>query len=823
MHPANRYDRRQALAQDARFAVRQFRKAPGFTAVAALTLALGIGATTAIFTVVNGVVLQPLPFPHGDRIVQLAGTSAKGQPLRFGDPTFDEIARTNRSLSALAEYNEDGLPISNGGEAERVTAAAVSKEFFDVLGVKPALGRFFDASEQQPGAFAVVISHGLWERAFGGAPSAIGARLVSGTTPLAVIGVLPAGQEFPADADVWYPRETYGKNPSYTAHNWRVVARLKDGVTVEQASSDVDGILRRLHERVGDATVTVGGSAKALRDQIVGGVKPLLLLILGASAVVLLIAAANVANLLIARMAVRDREIAVRLALGADRRRLAQQLLVETTLLGAIGCVGGLLLAEAGLKVLVALQPTVIPRLGEIRLDWRVLAFGVGVAAVTSIGLGLVAAWRGARGDLRTALAESQRTQGGGGASYRIRGSLVVVQIAMTVVLLVGAALLARSFVRLMTIDPGFRTQGVVVASLSYDPGLAADRLGRRTQYLDDVAARAATLPGVSDVGIADAEPFSAGSSNGTFLVLPRADIDLDPRDLESLFRDKTHTGYASYSVASPGYFAAMHIPLISGRMFDDRDRAGAPHVAVINASLAKKQWPGESAIGKVIEFGNIDGDLTPITVVGVVGDTRELDLTSPPAPMVYVSYRQRRGNSDAFSIVMATDREAATTTAARPVIHAVRADVPMRFTTIERIVARSVASQRFMLFLVGVFAAVAMLLATLGVYSVVSYLVAQRDREISIRVALGAQRGDILRLVLRQGVMLAGVGATVGGVAALGATRTLQGLLYHVTATDPIAFSAVLALLIVVAIVASYVPARRAAGIAPMELLRRD
>jgi predicted permease len=823
MRRMNFRDRLHGIERDLRFAARQFKKSPGFIAVATLTLALGIGATTAIFTVVNGVVLQPLPFPRGERIVQLSGTDAKGQSLRFGDPTFDELANGNRSLSALAEYNQSGLPVSSNGAAERVTAAAVSNQFFDVLGVKPALGRLFDPSELHPGSFAVVISHGLWERAFGGSPSAIGGRLMSLGTPLTVIGVLPAGQEFPANVDVWYPRETFAKNTSYTAHNWRVVGRLRDGVSVEQAQSDVNAVLRRLHDRVGDETITVGGTATPLRDQIVGDIRPLLWLILAASAVLLLIAVANVANLLIARMAVRDREIAVRLALGADRLRLAQQLLIEASLLSLVGCAGGLVLAELGLKVLIALQPTLIPRLGEIRLDGRVLLFGIAVSAATAIGLGLIAAWRGARGDLRDALAHSQRTQGGGGASYRVRGSLVVVQLAMTVVLLVGAALLGRSFVRLMTIDPGFRTKNVVVAGLSYDPGNVPNRLASRMQYLDEVAARAAAIPGVTEVGISDAEPFAAGSSNGTFLVLPGTDVTLEMNDLQTLFRDKTHTGFASYSVASAGYFAAMHIPLIDGRMFDDRDRAGAPHVALINAALAAKQWPGESAIGKVVEFGNIDGDLTPITVVGVVGDTREQDLTSTAAPMIYVSYRQRRGNSDAFYVTMATNGESATIAAARRAIRDLRPDVPMRFTTIEDIIARSIASQRFMLFLVGVFAAVALLLATLGVYSVVSYLVAQRDREISIRVALGAQRGDIVRLVLRQGLALALIGAAVGGAAAFGTTRVLQGLLYQITATDPLAFGAVLVLLALIALVASYVPARRAAGAAPMEMLRRD
>ncbi|HTD59181.1 MAG TPA: ABC transporter permease, partial [Gemmatimonadaceae bacterium] len=643
LHRAQWRERLYTVGQDLRFALRQFRRAPAFALVAAVTLALGIGATTAIFSVVNGVVLQPLPFDHPDQLVELWGLDDRGHRLHVADPTFDTLAASSHTLSAVAEYNEYGMSLADHGEVVRVYASGVTKHFFDILRAKPAIGRFFDPDEQRLGApMAVVISYGLWTRQFGKSPAVIGSTVRSGTEPVTIVGVLRPGQELPADVDVWYPRERYEQNDSYTAHNWRVIGRLEPGATVARANRDVSTVLRHLHDAVGEATWTFDGAAVSLLDEIVGPVRLLLVLTLAASGLLLVIACANVASLSVARMAAREEEIAVRLAIGAGRARLAQQLLVESSVLSAVGCVGGLLIGAAGVRLLLLLRPTLIPRIGEIALDWRVLVFAMALSATTAIGLGLVAAWRATRGDLRSALSQSQRTQGGGGASYRLRGSLVVVQLAMTVVLLVAAGLLARSFVREVAIDPGFRTRGVVVASMAFDTGAGADGLGRRTRYYDAIAERARAIPGVTGVGISDAAPFAGGSSNGMFLILPSASVVVTPKDMEARFRDGAHTRNASYRLASPGYFKALGIPVVSGRVFDDGDRAGAPHVAVINASLAKSQWPNETPIGKVIEFGNIDGDMTPATIVGVVGDTREEDLARDPEPAIFFSYRQR-------------------------------------------------------------------------------------------------------------------------------------------------------------------------------------
>jgi predicted permease len=824
MHTAERVE---SMMQDARVAGRQIKKSPGFSFAAALTLALGIGATTALFSVVNGVLLKALPFPAPDRIVQVTGLNAKGDVLRnFADPTFEAIAERNRSLSAIAEMNSYYVTVSNDGEAMRLTASWVSSRFFDVLGVKPAAGRFFVPEEQQRGApKAAVISYGLWQRLFAGTNKAIGAKLPSGSSSITVVGVLPKGLEYPPQTDVFLARETEVRYPSYTAGNWRLLARVKPNVTIDQARQDVSLVLRQLKAQVGDFTYTVDGTVVPLRDQIVGQIRPILLLLFGASGVLLLIACTNVVNLMVARMAAREGELAVRVALGAGRGRLIQQLLIEAALLSLLGCAGGLALAFGGAKLLLVLRPTSIPRLSELSVDWRVMVFAIAVSLIVAVALGLVAAWRGARGDLRAALSQSQRSQSGGAASYGMRSALVVVQLSMTVVLMVAAGVLGRSFMRLITSDAGFRTEGVAVITLVTETGdffsPADERIARRSQLLDDVMALARRTPGVSAVGAVSNTPLSGGGADGGFLILESASEKFERSDFERMFKDKSRTGDAYYRLANADYFKTMGIPLVAGRLFDDRDRRDAPHVAVVNASLAKSRWPNESAIGKVVEFGNMDGDLRPMTIVGVVGDVRDGGPSTDVMPMIYGYYRQRPGNGGQFSVVMVTSTPGATLTTMRRELRRARPDVPARYSTMDEAVAASVTTQRFMLTLVGAFGALALLLAALGVYSVISYLVAQRGREISIRVALGARSADILGLVIRHGLMLATIGALVGVVGAFATTRLLTHMLYSISASDPVAFAGVVALLGGVAVLASYVPARRAARIEPMDVLR--
>ena len=823
-------ERLSGLRQDLRLALRHVRKAPGFTAVAALTLALGVGATTSIFSVVSQVVLRPLPYPHADRIMQVWEVTTRGNQVHLADPNFLDLEKYNHSFSSLAVYYQSGATLVSNGEGVRALATWVSPRFFDVLGARPAAGRFFLTDEQQAGApTTVVISYGFWQRQYAGARTAVGSTITADSRAVTIIGVLPPNVEFPAGSDVFLASGN-PRNTSRTAHNRHAIGRLKNGVTVEQAQQDVSGVFRRLKAQFGAYTDAIDGSVVPLQDQIAGPIKPTLYLVLGASGILLLIACANVVNLLVARMASREREMAVRVALGAGRSRLVQQMLIESSVLALAGCAGGLALALAGVRALVVLRPANIPGVERVGLDWRVLLFALCVSGVTAFALGLIAAWRGAGGDVRAALAQGRRTQGGG-ATDRIRGALVIIQVAMTVVLLIGAGLLGRSFVRLMRVDPGFHTHGLVVARLSSDQadgsahGLAhgsADAIARRAQYFGSALAALRSIPGVTAAGGVSDMPLNGGGADGTFLILNSIDVKLQMSDLERLFQDKAHTGAADYRIATADYFRTMGIPLLSGRGFTDADRAGAPHVAVVSAALAKAQWPAENPVGKVIEFGNMDGDLTPMTIVGVVGDVRDGGggLSAPPQRVLYSDYRQR-GGGYARTIVLATATPAAVMNEVRRRLRRLRPDLPAQVTTIEQMVDRSLTQQRFMLLLIGVFGAVALMLASLGVYSVISYLVAQRGHELSIRVALGAGGGDIVKLVLGQGVVLALIGTIIGAVGALATTRLLRQLLYEISPTDPLAFVGVVGLLTVVAAAASYLPARRAARASPMDVLR--
>lgn len=812
----------ESVTHDVNFAWRQVRKSPGFSGIAALTLALGIGATTAIFSVVSQVVLKPLPYPRADRIVQLWEVTSGGPHVHMTDPNFLDLQRYNRSFSSMAAYYQWRTSLVSNGESVRAATTWVGPEFFDVLGVKPAAGRFFQEDEWDAGApTTAVISYGFWQEHYGGSRSAVGATLSADSHPVTIIGVLPPRLEFPAGTDVVLPIGPL-TSQSRTAHNLLAIARLKDGVSLQQARQDVTSIFRTLKEKFGGYIDARDGTVVPAQEEIAGPIEQTLFLLLGASGVLLLIACANVVNLLVARMAARENELAVRVAIGAGRSRLVQQLLIEATLLALSGCAGGLVLAAAGVKALTVLRPANIPTVDRVSIDWRVLVFAVGVSALTALTLGLFAAWRGARSDLRAALSHGRRTHAGGDTSDRIRGGLVVVQIAMTVVLLVAAGLLARSFERLLDVDPGYHTHGIVVATLAYAAGGSADEQARRLQYYDAALDVARATPGVASVGGTAVMPLGEGNAgDGAFLIMSSVDEKLQTNDLERVFQDKERTGYADYRVVTPQYFAVMGIPLLRGRMLNDGDRSGAPQVALISASLAKKRWPNEDPIGKIINYGGMDGDLSPITIVGIVGDVREASLDAIPQRTVYVDYRQRPRYASTFNIVAAASTPGPVMSQMRRELTRLRPDLPVRLTAVDDLISASVARQRFMLLLVGVFGAVALFLASLGVYSVISYLVTLRQHELSIRAALGATAGDILGLVLGQGVTLALVGTAVGAAAALAATRVLKAMLYDISPTDPVAFGGVIVLLVVVAGSASLIPARRASQTPPSDVLR--
>ena len=816
----------ESLRRDLRFALRTLVRTPGWTLATVLTLALGIGATTAIFSVLHGVLLSPLPYPEPDRIVMLWQLGQSGNQNSISDANFFDIKDRSRSFEALAQVSGGGGPVSVTGDVEpvRVPAVRVSREFFAVLGLEPIVGRLFLEEElREGGTPAVVVSERFWRDRLGAPNDLSGKTLVFGGRAHRVVGVMPRAADHPAGVDLWVPRELDAILPSRTAHNWQAVGRLRDGVTLARANGEVSAIARQLKSEHGDDTWMFDAELVPLHEQLVGHVRSGLLILLGASAFLLLIASANVTNLLLARAAGRQRELAVRLAMGAGRRRLVQQLLIESLVIALAGGALGVLLAFLGVRALLLLEPGNLPRVADVGVSWMVLAFAFALSLVTAASIGLITALRGTGSELRDALAQSQRTMAAGG--HRVRSGLVVAQVAATLVLLVGAGLLGRSFLRLLSIEPGYRTEGAVVLDVAMPAARTDEELARRRATYDQLLERLRAIPGVRSVGGVNALPLRGGGySNGTFIALLHAGEQMDFERFGQLMKDPARAGYAEFRIASEGYFEAMGISLVRGRLFEPGDAPDAPHVAVISEKLAETEWPGEDAIGKSIQFGNMDGDLRPYTVVGIVTDIREATLDAEPRGTFYGYYRQRPRPVGAFNIVMTGPANPASVIpAARRIVQDVAPDVPPRFRMIEEIVTQSVADRRFSLFLLGAFAASALLLAVMGVYSVVSVLVAQREHEMGIRVALGAQSGDVASLVLRQGAVLALIGILVGLAAAFGLTRLLEALLYGVSATDPVSFAAVSALLVVVALAASWVPARRATRVDPMSVLRNS
>jgi putative ABC transport system permease protein len=808
------------LFHDVRYAVRTLARSPGYAVVAILTLGIGIGAATALFSVVHGVLLRPLPFPQSDRIVHLWEVDSRGHLVRVTDPNFADWSDQSRSFTGLAQFQVVPQSVVGGAEPVRRMVGTVSRDFFRVLGVQPVIGRGFAADELQVGgAPAVVVSHGFWQDQLGATAELSSQTLSIGDAVYQVVGVMPQGFAFPDGADLWKPRELLEPLPSRTAHNWHVVARLAAGVSLERARQEMTAISSALKERHGDDIWMVDAAVIPLQEAVVGGVRPILLVLLGAAGFLLLVAVANVMNLSLARMAGRRRELAVRAALGASRARLLGLTMSEALTLSAAGALLGVVLAGAGLRVLLAVEPGSLPRSAEVGLSLGAVAFAVALALLTAIGLGLLAAGRAGGAAPRDGLSGADRARTRGVPARRAQNTLVAAQVALTFVLLVGAGLLGRSIVGLLHVDLGFRTDDVVAMSLSHS---ARDQaLGELHHVLID---RLRAEPGVDEVGGSNRVPLLWGGSNGTFLIeqFPGEIASFD--DWGALVRVPERTGHANFRVASAGYFRALEIPLVRGRLFDDGDSFHAPHVALINESLANSRWPGEDPIGKLINFANMDGDLRAMMVVGIVGDVRDLAIDAPAGPTVYGAYRQRPGPTSEFTYFLAGQADAANLSAtARRVAAEVAPDAPPRLLTIEEVVATPLAPRRFTLFLLGVFAAAALLLSALGIYGLVSYGVTQRRREIGIRMAVGAARAQVLGMVVRQGAGLALVGVGIGIAAALGMTRFIAAQLYGVETTDTATFAAAVAFLLALAAAASYVPARRAARVDPMIALREE
>ena len=820
-----------SISHDFRHALRLLRKTPGFTAVAILTLGLGLGACTAIYTVVYGVILQPLPYPQPDRIMQLWQITTRRADGRFSDPNYDDVRRGNRTFASMAAFYENVASVTGGASPARVTFAGISRDLLTVLRVQPVLGRSFTPDEQVPGGNpAVLVSHRFWREQLGGDPHFSGRTLKFGSRTYAVVGVMPPEFRFPADAQLWIPRELEPMLPSRTAHNWRVVGRLRDGVTVDQARGDLRPLAQRLKQQYGDDTTMIDVAVVPLRDQMVGRVRQLLFLLLGAVGFLLLVACANVVNLLLTRATTRQRELAVRAALGASRVRLLTPFLSESFVLTTAGGLLGVLVAFLGVRGLLQMELGGLPRLDEISVSWPVLAFAFAVSAVTALLLGVLAATRAMKADVYERLKEGQRTMAGGASGARLRSALVVLQLAVSLVLLVGAGLLGRSFLHLMQQQTGFRTEHLITMEVAGpdnldQPGPQQEALlQRRIRFHDEIQAGMRALPGVTEVGGIDAFPLTGFGADGGFLVLEGTPPPRDFGEFGEMIRSKERAGSAEFRLASASYFKTMGIPLVRGRLFEDRDTIDAPHVAVINEALAKSRWPGRDPIGLQIEYGNMDGDLRPFTIVGVVGDTRDGGFAASPKPMFYGNARQRPGRIAIFTVVAHTTGDPADLIArAGQVVRTLDPDVPPRFRTIQQIVTRSVADRRFSLLLLSAFAGSALLLAVIGIYGVMSYVVTLRTQEMGIRLALGAKPGDIARLVLGQGAKLVVTGLTLGLIGAVLLTRLLSTMLFGITPTDPVTYAMVAGVLALTAVAACQIPAWRATRVDPLTALRSE
>jgi putative ABC transport system permease protein len=814
------------LWHDLRHALRLLRRAPGFTAVAILTLGLGIGACTAIYTIVYGVLLRPLPYPESDRVMHLWQISPSGVRLQFPDPNFEDLRDQNGTFQALALYGDGTASLTVNGRALRVPMASGSRELFGgVLRMQPRLGRLFLPDEHREGAARVaLVGHAFWQEHLRGDTDLARHTFSMGEHVYSVVGVMPPGFRFPKEAQVWIPQESFGRTPSRTAHNSRAVGRLRDGVTIDQARADLRTIAQRMRAQYPDILM-VDVAVNPLHEETVGSVRRVLLIVLGAVGFLLLVACANVVNLLLARATTRQRELALRAALGASRMRLLTPFLSESFVLTVTGGALGVVMAIAGVRALLALEPGGLPRLDEIGVSWPVLAFALAVSVATAMLLGVLAAARAMKMDVYARLKEGGRSQSGGGASARLRSALVVAQLAVSLILLVGAGLLGRSFVRLMQQDMGFRTERVVTMELlGASPRDDAARR-RLVQFHDDVEARLRALPGVTHVGGISAFPLSGGLSNGTFIITdPSATPPTTPAEFAPLFGNKAITGQAEYRVATPGYFQAMGIPLLRGRGFEARDTADAPHVGVITESLAKSRWPDRDPIGLMVLFGNMDGHLEPITIVGIVGDVRDRNIEATPRPTLYSNARQRPNRTARFTTVIhGTADPTSLIGRAGEIVRSLDPDVPPRFRTIEQVFATSLANRRFSLLLLSVFAGAALLLAVIGIYGVMSYVVTQRTQEMGVRLALGATPGAIARLVLGQGARLVVIGLALGIAGAVALTRLMTSLLFEITPTDPVTYGGVALVLAVTAVAACQIPAWRATRVDPLTALRSE
>ena len=798
------------LLQDIRYGVRSLFKRPGFAAVAVITLALGIGANSAMFSAVNAVLLRPLSFPESERIVLVEGVNPQQgiTDSNLSVPDFADWQSQNQVFEQMAGFVTGGSLLVNNEETERVRGTSVTADFFPLFKTKALLGRALQPDDAQKGHDdVVVLSYGLWQRRFGSDPDVVGSKVKVGGEAATVVGVMPAGFDYPYQSELWVPFAIDAAAERRDNRYLEVITRLKPGVTLAQAQAQMDTINQRLAQTYPETNTGSGVRLATLQERLVGGTRSSLLLLLGAVAFVLLIACANVANLLLARATARQKEIAVRTALGASRWRVIRQLLTESVLLSTVGGAVGLLLSLWLTKLLIAVSPPNSPRFDEIRPDTRVFLFTLALAVLTGLVFGLAPALQASRINLNERLKEGGR-MGGGSSHNRVRSMMMVSEVTLSFVLLVGAGLLIKSFMHLRDVSPGFNSANVLSVRISL-PSARFPKGEPRVQMLRQVVEHIRSLPGVQSAGAVLSLPLGGDTFN-----VGRSYIR------EGRPATPEESANATYLVATPDYFHALQIPLVAGRAFTDQDTEQTPKVLIVNESMARQLWPGESPVGKRITIWR--DEKFPREIVGVVGDTKRL-LDTEAGSQMYVPFAQ---DSDwGMSLVIRTNGDpAASTAAVRSEIRSLDKGIPVfNVKTMNEVLALSVGPRRTPMLLLSAFAGVALLLAMIGIYGVTAYHVTQRTQEIGIRMALGAQMRDVVSLVLKGGMALAFIGIGLGLVGAFALTRLMSSLLFGVQPTDTATFVIVSLSLCVTALIACYLPARKATKVDPLVALRYE
>jgi putative ABC transport system permease protein len=805
------------LLQDLRYGFRMLIKGRGITAAAVFALAIGIGANTAIFSIIDTVLLRPLAFPESERLITIFETNeSRGfSRLPVTAANFADWRRASTTFEDMAVFRHVDMNLTGSGDPVRIRGWRVSSHIFHVLGVEPFKGRSFLTEEGEPGKHRVVIlGHAFWNRRFGADPDILGKSLLLDEEEYVVVGVMPPDFKFPpygSTVNFWKPLSlTPEELDDRTMHYLEAIGRLEPGITLDQAQADMDTIAARHEREYPDTNEGFGVRLVPLHESLVGDVQPALVILLGAVGFVLLIACANVTNLLLARATARSREMAVRSSLGASRVRLFAQQLSESISLALVGGGLGLILAYWGVDAIPALIPGRIPRLDEVGVDMRILAFTSSLSILTGVLFGMAPAWRASRCDLVESLKEGVRSSGLGRGSRRLRGVLVVAEIAVAVVLLIGAGLLIQSFIKLLNVDPGFRAENVLTFRLSL-PESRYTEGHERARFFQEMLQGIESLPGVDAAGGVTNIPIGGGTWQDYALIEGRA--------VESI-KDLSLT---SGGIATMGYFRAMGIPLLAGRTFNERDVAGSLDVAIVSETMVRRFWADENPIGKRFKQGRPEDEVPWLTVVGVVGDVKRYGLTAEIEPEVYLPHGQDPRGSLTLAVRARSD-PADMVGAIKSKIGALDSILPISSVrTMEQVVSTSVARPRFSMFLLTLFAAVAVVSAVVGVYGVLSYLVSQRTHEIGVRMALGAQTHDVLMQTIGQGMRKILMGIVTGLVGAYFLTRLMAGLLFEVSTTDPVTFAGVAVVLAMVALAACYLPARRASNIDPMIALRNE